>query len=111
MGWNGEMSALTLSHLKQSGADILYVVSRNSERQAACRGISGPVAFHGKLANHLSSVDILIASTSAPHPIVHFDDIKKAMTERKNKPLFLIDIAVPRDIDPKVHDLEECLSL
>jgi glutamyl-tRNA reductase len=55
----------------------------------------------------LGRVDIIIASTGAPHAIVHRSDIEKARRARKYRPLFLIDIAVPRDIDPAVGEIEE----
>ena len=54
---------------------------------------------------YLASVDILIASTSAPHPVVHFEQVKRVMEARRHRPLFLIDIAVPRDIESHVNSL------
>ena len=59
------------------------------------------------LARTEERVDIVIASTGAPHAIVHRHDVEKARRARKYRPLFFIDIAVPRDIEPSVGDIEE----
>jgi glutamyl-tRNA reductase len=55
----------------------------------------------------LERVDIVISSTGSPHAIVHRADVEKARRARKFRPLFFIDIAVPRDIDPAVGEIEE----
>ena len=54
----------------------------------------------------LHEVDIVIASSGAPHYILSRDDMQRVIAARKNKPMFLIDIAVPRNIDPAVNDIE-----
>ena len=59
----------------------------------------------GELQPHLREADIVISSTGAPHPILTKADVAEAIKERHNRPLFLIDIAVPRDIDPEVNKL------
>ena len=103
----GDMSTLTLKNLRDSGADILFVVSRNEERgrELAAEFMTQWVPFEG-WEKKLGHVDILIASTAAPHPVVHEDAVKQAMALRRNRPLFLIDIALPRDIEPQVNTLE-----
>ncbi len=104
----GEMSALTLASLNSAGARALFVVSRNAERGEALAAEYG--ARWVSLDNweeHLAAVDILIASTAAPHPIVHYDQVKRVMEARRYRPLFLIDIAVPRDVDASVNSLDD----
>jgi len=54
----------------------------------------------------MATVDIVITSTGAPHPILTRADIQEALTVRRNRPIFLVDIAVPRDVDPTVNDLD-----
>lgn len=104
----GEMSELTLHHLKEAGGDLLYVASRNEER-----GSSLAEAFGARWVsseswkNLLVEIDILIASTSAPHPVVQREAVKRAMEERRHRPLFLIDIGVPRNIEPEINTLDD----
>jgi glutamyl-tRNA reductase len=104
----GEMSELTLKNLRSAGGHAQYVVSRNEERGKAVAGeFDSQWISYEAWSEHLEHVDILIAATSAPHPIVHPDQVKKAMAKRRHRPLFLIDIAVPRDIDPQVNALDD----
>lgn len=104
----GEMSALTLSNLNSGGARALFVVSRSAERGeplAAEYGARWVSLDHWE--EHLAAVDILIASTAAPHPIIHYDAVKRVMEARRYRPLFMIDIAVPRDVDPRVNSIDD----
>ncbi len=102
----GEMGELTLKNLRNSGAEALCVVSRNRERGERLADLFGAewVSLEG-WDKHLAQVDILIASTAAPHPIVHFAQVEQLMKIRRNRPLFLIDIAVPRDIEAEINTL------
>lgn len=104
----GQMSVLTLKNLRNSGAEIRYVVSRDpvaGEKTAAeFEAVWVPL---DRWAGCLAKIDILISSTSSPEPIVRFDDIARAMPERRNRPLFLIDIAVPRDIDSEINSIDD----
>ncbi len=104
----GEMSQLTLKNLKEAGACALYVVSRSEERGrlVAAEAEAEWVSLDGWY-DYLAAVDILIASTAAPHPIVHFQQVGEVMKRRRHRPLFLIDIAVPRDIEPEVHSIDD----
>jgi len=104
----GEMSALTLKHLKNAGAEALYVVSRSEERGTKLAGeFEAQWVALDRWHDYLASIDILIASTSAPHPIVHLEQVKAVMKKRRQRPLFLIDIAVPRDIEPEINSLDD----
>ena len=104
----GEMSELTLKNLKSAGAQARYIVSRNQARgeTVAAEFDSQWISFDD-WPPYLEHVDILIAATSAPHPIVHADQVRKTMGKRRHRPLFLIDIAVPRDIDPQVNAIDD----
>ena len=51
-------------------------------------------------------MDVIISSTAAPHTVIHPEQVIPALRRRRGRPLFIIDIAVPRDVDPRVHDIE-----
>ncbi len=104
----GEMAELSLKNLQNAGAQAVYVVSRNQERgeKLAAEFEAEWIPLDG-WEKYLAAVDILIASTSAPHPIVHFEKVKSAMEARRRRPLFLIDIAVPRDIEPEINSIDD----
>ncbi len=104
----GEMSELTLENLRKAGADVLYIMSRNEERgRTLAEEFGARWVSQERWEDLLVEVDILIASTSAPHPIVKFDAVKRAMAKRRHRPLFLIDIAVPRNIEAQIHTLDD----
>jgi len=103
----GEMAELAAKHLLSNGIKEIIVANRTYER--ACylanefNGI--PCSFE-EFPEKLKFVDIVISSTGAPTFIITPDKVKEAIKARKNKPMFFIDIAVPRDIDPKVNELD-----
>lgn len=103
----GKMGGLALKNLQGAGIEEVHVANRSRERaiEAAARvGGSG----HGldELPSLLETVDIVISSTGSQHYIVKHDAVKAALSARKYRPLFLIDIAVPRDIDPRCDTLQ-----
>lgn len=105
----GEMSGITLKNLKEAGAQIFSIVSRNEARGKLLAGESGAewIPFTENWDSALKKADIVIASTSAPHPILHLDQVRHAMQNRRGRPLFIIDIAVPRNVEPSVDSIEE----
>lgn len=104
----GEMSELTLQHLRKEGAEALYVVSRQEEKgRLLAESYGSRWVSMNAWEECLSSVDIVIASTSAPHPIVKLETVKEAMGKRRHRPLFLIDIAVPRNVEAAVNSLDD----
>ena len=104
----GEMSTAALKNLKSAGAEALVIASRNREKGEVLAHKFGADWTHIEdWESSLNETDILISATSAPEPIVPFDLIKQVMTARRHRPLFLIDIAVPRDIEPQVHSLDD----
>jgi glutamyl-tRNA reductase len=103
----GEMAELAAKHLISYGVKTIYVTSRTYERAAnLARTLNGSALDFEAFKNELHRADIVITSTSAPNFIIKKEIVEKAIHERKNKPIFFIDIAVPRDIEPDVNDLE-----
>jgi glutamyl-tRNA reductase len=103
----GEMAELAARHLMSNGVKEVIVANRSFER--ACdlsKEFSGrPVTLDDFLREMLHS-DIVICSTGAPNYILMKDQMQKVMKERKQRPVFLIDISVPRNIDPKINNLD-----
>jgi len=104
---SGDMAALALDNLRTAGASPAFVASRNPTTGTALAGQFGAEWISmEQLLTHLGRVDIVLSSTSSDEPVLKFDEVRQAVSARRSKPLFLIDIAVPRDIDPRVHELE-----
>ncbi len=95
----GEMAELVVTHLQGHGIRRIMVANRTFERavELAARFGGEAVPYEG-LEDHLTQADIVISSTAAQEPIIRKADMDRAMRRRKNRPVFLIDIAVPRDI-------------
>ncbi len=103
----GEMSELAAKHLLASGVNSILVSSRKFERALElARSLKGSAIRFENFADELIRTDIVISSTSAPYSIIRKDVVEKAIHKRKNKPMFFIDIAVPRDVEPEVNDIE-----
>jgi glutamyl-tRNA reductase len=103
----GKMSELAARHLRRSGATHVFVTNRTRERaEEMARLFDGKIVDYTQFIGFLPEVDIVIASSGAPHYIVARDDMKKVIEARKNRPMFLIDIAVPRNIEPSVNTLD-----
>jgi len=103
----GEMSELTARHLMSNGAKEVIVANRTFERamELASKFNSYPISFD-EIPAYLLEVDIVITSTAAPDYIITTDMLKGISRKRRNKALFFIDIAVPRDVDPEVNKLD-----
>ncbi|HWB83530.1 MAG TPA: glutamyl-tRNA reductase [Bryobacteraceae bacterium] len=103
----GKMSELAARHLRRSGASHVFVTNRTPERAAEMAQLfQGTPVEYTRFTAMLPEVDILIASSGAPHYILHKDEMQRVISSRRNKPVFLIDIAVPRNIEPAVNDLD-----
>ncbi|MEW6441045.1 MAG: glutamyl-tRNA reductase [bacterium] len=103
----GEMAELAARHLTAQGIGEMLVASRTLEH--ACKlaaEMGGRALPMGALDEHLPRVDILICSTAAPQYVLDARRVREALRGRKHKPMFLIDIAVPRNIDPQVNEIE-----
>jgi glutamyl-tRNA reductase len=103
----GKMCELAARHLLAHGAGKIYVANRTFERAVAlARKFDGEAVPFEKLYDTVEKADIIISSTGAPHAIFRKEHGERFLKVRKNRPMFFIDIAVPRDIDPKLNDLD-----
>lgn len=103
----GKMAAAAVRHLRRAGVTDFYVTNRTAERAIElAKEFQGKVVDYERFPAMLPETDIVIASSGAPHYILTKDQMKKVSSARRSRPMFLIDIAVPRNIDPTVNSLE-----
>jgi len=111
----GKMSELTAQHLVSSGAKRIIVSNRTHERACAMARQFGEIEADRVLAeavtwdefpSRLQEADIVISSTRAPHTVISASQVASAMKLRRSRPLLLVDIAVPRDIEPQTHQMD-----
>lgn len=99
----GETGKLVAKAAKKRGASQLIVYNRSRERASALAETLGTATVAtGNLMEELSTADIAISCTAAPHMVLKLQQVQKAMSTRPDCPLVIIDIAVPRDVDPEV---------
>ncbi len=104
---SGKMGELAAKHLHRSGASRIWVTNRTLSRaEDLAKIFNGKAIEYTRFPAMLHEVDIVIASSGAPHYILNRDDMQRVIAQRKNRPMFLIDIAVPRNIDPAVNEVE-----
>lgn len=104
----GETAELAVEALRKRGANRILVINRTLERaKSLVERWDAQASTFENIDTALVSADILIASTGAPHTLITRELVKEAMTKRRDRPLMLIDIAVPRDIDPDVADIPQ----
>ena len=127
----GKMAELAARHLIQQGASCILVANRTQERAAQIAGqiadqismqlANGPIAIHGsglacttevipfdRLYEQAARADIVLTSTGSPQPIFLRSHGQQFIERRRNRPMFFIDIAVPRDVDPLMNQVEGC---
>ncbi|MEQ1860040.1 MAG: glutamyl-tRNA reductase [Chthoniobacteraceae bacterium] len=103
----GETSELTAGALQARGVKAIFVANRTYDRAAELAAKMGGRAIHfDEWAADFHEVDILIGSTASPHPVVTVEKLAPLMRSRQDRPLFCIDLAVPRDFEAAVNDLE-----
>ncbi|MBI2957077.1 MAG: glutamyl-tRNA reductase, partial [Acidobacteria bacterium] len=103
----GKMSELAARHLRRSGAQTIFVSNRTYGRAQELAAQLGGRAIHfDDLLKYAGQADIIISSTGAPHHIIRRQHGVEFLAQRKNRPMFFIDIAVPRDIDPALNELD-----
>jgi glutamyl-tRNA reductase len=103
----GETSELTARALAEQGAGTIFVANRHADRALhLAQRFGGSVVGLDGLPEQLAQADIVLSSTSSPHPIVGREELAEVMRRRDLRPLLLIDIAVPRDIDSGCAELE-----
>ncbi len=103
----GKMSELSAKHLLADGVGSVIVANRNFDR-----AVELAERFHGRAVHYADAkaemvrADIIISSTGAPHQILSKADLEEIVIQRRNRPIFLIDIAVPRDIEPTANEID-----
>ena len=103
----GKMSELAARHLVQQGAGAILVTNRTQERaRQLAEPFNGRVIPFDQLYEAATEADIVISSTGAPHPIFRREHGQAFMHRRRNRPMFFIDIAVPRDVDPAMNKVD-----
>ncbi|MFT4627472.1 MAG: glutamyl-tRNA reductase [Myxococcota bacterium] len=104
----GEMGRQVARALLTAGLDELIVANRTYEHAATLASEQGFTAIRWeRLAEYLPLADVVITATSAPKPIVSVDMIRRAIRARRYRPMFLVDLSVPRNVEAAVADLEE----
>jgi glutamyl-tRNA reductase len=103
----GEMCELAARHLVSGGVEKVWVTNRTYERAVAlAQEFKGEAIPFDEMNQGLKKVDIVISATDSPQYLIRHDQMAKVIKERKQKPIFFIDIADPRDIEPSVGDIE-----
>ncbi len=103
----GEMAELAARHLLNNGVNEILVANRTYEKAVEmARCFKGTPIMFREFTHYLKRVDIVITSTAAPHYIIRPGEIEEIIKERKNRPMFLIDISVPRNIDPAINSID-----
>ncbi len=104
----GETIELTARHLKEKGIGRIIIANRTIERaMTLAQEIEGYAIPLNDISEHLADADIVIASTGSQLPILGKGTVERAIKKRKHKPILMVDIAVPRDIEPEVKDLAD----
>ncbi len=103
----GDMGELTAEHLHQQAVKQVFVANRSHERAVElARRFEGSAVQFDRIDEHLGRCDIVIASTAAPHYVIEPDQVTRALDVRRNRNLFLIDLSVPRNINPAVSEID-----
>jgi glutamyl-tRNA reductase len=104
----GEMGKLTAQHLRSQGVGEIVITSRTFARaQELAEAVSGTAAPWSELMTVLAPADIVITATGSQLPILGRHEIESVMGRRRRDPLFIIDIAIPRDVDPDAGNIEQ----
>ena len=103
----GKMAQLTAQHLISHGVDKIFIANHHIERaRELADKINGEAVAWSDAINRAVEVDVIVTSTGAPHYVVKAAQTHKLMQQRDGRKLFIIDIAVPRDVEPEVSDIE-----
>ncbi len=103
----GKMSESAARNLLRAGATHISVTNRTPERaEEMAVAFRGDVVPYESFSGRLAEFDIILASSASPEYVVTCDMVRRALDSRRNEPMFLIDIAVPRNIQPDIHDIE-----
>src|SRR3989442_7187221 len=103
----GKMARLAARHLIDQGVRTVVVANRSFQRaDELARDLGGRAVPFDRLFEEMERADIVIASTAAPHTVIQRDDAQRLSRARRGRPIFFIDIAVPRDVDPTVNEVD-----
>ncbi len=103
----GKMSRLAAQHLIEGGVGSVTVAGRSYERAAdLARELGGRAIPFDRRFDEMVHADIVIASTAAPHHVIGYGEVQRVSRSRRGRPLFVVDIAVPRDVDPRVNGID-----
>lgn len=104
----GETIELTARHLHENGIGRIIIANRTVERaHNLAKEFNGFAVSLGEIATHLPEADIVISSTGSPLPVLGKGTVERAIKARKHKPILMVDIAVPRDIEPECSELDD----
>ncbi len=104
----GETIDLTARHLYSQGIQHIIIANRSVERaQRLAEEYNGDAISLQHIGEHLHRCDIVIASTASPLPILGKGTVERALKQRKHEPIFMVDLAVPRDVEPEVSELDD----
>ena len=104
----GEMIELTARHLHAQKIGRLIIANRSTSRaERIAEGLPASVIRLDALPAHLPQADIVVSSTARPGFVIGLADVRRALEERRHRPMFMLDLAVPRDIDPAIGALED----
>jgi glutamyl-tRNA reductase len=102
----GETGGLFARHAAEAGAGTLRIVNRTPERaQELAQRVGGQAVAWDALASELARADVVVGTTASPVPVVRREDVDAAMRHRRGKPMFFLDLAVPRDIEASVAEV------
>ena len=105
----GKVGDLAARNLLSRGAEIGWIANRSSDRASElAHRFGGEVRELEEVEHELANADVVVSSTSAPGRVLERAQVERALPARKGKPLLLIDLAVPRDLDPAIHELDGC---
>jgi len=103
----GKMSELATKHLLSSGAGAILVTNRTYQKAVQlAHAFRGTAIQFDQIFQYIDQADIIISSTGAPHFIITKNRAERMIAARRNRPIFFVDISVPRDVDPSVNDLD-----
>jgi len=104
----GETIELATRHLHSQGVGNIIIANRSVERaQSLADKFNGQAISLQHIGEHLYRSDIVISSTASPLPIIGKGTVERALKQRKHQPIFMVDLAVPRDIEPEVSELDD----
>ena len=104
----GEISALTAQHLRSQGVAEIVITSRTAAHaDALAAQVNGRTVPWAQMRRAIANADIVLTATGSQRPIITREDVQAVTGRRRAEPLFIIDVAVPRDVDPAVSEIEQ----